>query len=126
MSEPNDTGEPTLKSHRGGWLSRRDVRFLLFVAIVVGGFHLWGYIAGPGRITERLAEQLNAGHERYNIVVTSKFPPEAFHMNVYQQLGSMRGSTGATATLHRVRASGVRQLSRDYWIESIDLAERAD
>lgn len=108
---------------RRSWTYRRDVRFVLFVGLIVGGYQLWGYVTGPTRLTDRLAAQLAAGPKRLNIVVTSKFAPEAFHMGIYQELGSMRGSSGNSATLYRVRPAGVRKLSRYYWIEQIDLAK---
>ncbi len=108
---------------RRRWFNRRDVRFLMFVGLVVAGYQLWGHVTGPTRLTERLSAQLSKGQTRLNVVVKSKFPPEAFHMEIYQQMGSMRGSSGKSATIHRVSPAAVRKLSRYYWIEQIDLAE---
>lgn len=108
---------------RRRWTHRRDVRFLLFVGLIAGSYQLWGYAMGPTRLTDRLAAELKKGPNRVNIVVTSKFAPEAFHMSIYQELGSMRGSSNNSATLYRVRPSAIRKLSRFYWIHEIDLAE---
>lgn len=106
---------------RRRWYHRRDARFLIFVGLIVGLYQLWGYAAGPTRLTERLAAELAKGKPRLNIVVTSNFAPEAFHMEIYQEVGSIRGSSGRNATIFRVKPSGVRRLSRFYWIERIDL-----
>ena len=43
-----------------------------------------------------------------NIEVTTEFPPEAFHMGIYQNLGSVRGSKGNTTTLFRVKPADVK------------------
>ena len=51
----------------------------------------------------------------------AKFPPEEFHIRIYQQLGRMRGVKGSTAELVSVTPSGLSTLSQYYWIEKIDL-----
>ena len=104
------------------WLGRRDVRFLLVVAVCVAVFTGYGYVTGPSRITDRLHKALDAGPGRVNIVVTSKFPPEEFHLGIYQDVGAMRGSDGNSSTLFRVKQRDVYALARHYWIQRIDLA----
>jgi hypothetical protein len=104
------------------WHSRRDIRFLLVVTVCLATFVGYGYITGPSRITDRLHKALDAGPERVNIVVTAKFPPEEFHMGIYQDVGAMRGSAGRSSTLFRVKTRDVYALARHYWIENIDLA----
>lgn len=104
------------------WYRRRDLWFVVIVAALVGVYYAWGYITGPGRITPALQAALDANPKRVNIVVTPKFAPEQFHMAVFQEYGSMRGTEGRDATLFRVKPADVRRLSRRYWIEKIDLA----
>jgi hypothetical protein len=108
---------------RRRWYHRRDLRFLSVVAAVLIAYFGYGYVTGPGRITDRLESALDRDPPTVNIQVTSKFPPESFHMGVYQKYGAMRGSKGNTTTLFRVKPSDVRTLSRKYWIERVDLAE---
>ena len=104
------------------WHRRRDVRFLLVVVVCLAIFIGYGYITGPSRISDRLHTALDTGPERVNIVVTAKFPPEEFHMGIYQDVGAMRGSDGKSSTLFRVKPRDVQALARHYWIERIDLA----
>ena len=118
MSE--DVTERTLGRR---WYHRRDARFLIFVALVLGAYYAWGVIAGPNRMSPELRVALKRDAERLIIVVHSKFPPEQFHIGIYQDLGSIRGTQGNAATLHRVRPSDVHRLSRYYWIERIDLEQ---
>ena len=116
----DEPGELTIRKRH--WHDRRDVRFLLVVTVCLAIFIGYGYFTGPTRITDRLHKALDAGPERVNIVVTAKFPPEEFHMGIYQDVGAMRGSDGKSSTLFRVKPRDVQALARHYWIERIDLA----
>jgi len=104
------------------WHRRRDLRFLMVVGAMLAAYHGYGYATGSGRITDRLHARLAENPGRVNIVVTTGFAPETFHMGVYQRYGSMRGTQGNGAILFRVRPSDVAWLSRLYWVEKIDLA----
>jgi hypothetical protein len=112
--------EMTIRKRR--WHDRRDVRFLLVVAACVAIYIGYGHVTGPSRISDRLHAALDAGPKRVNIVITAKFPPEEFHMGIYQDVGAMRGSKGKSSTLFRVKPRDVQALSRHYWIDNIDLA----
>ena len=113
----------TFKRQR--WYQRRDMRFLMVVGAFLLAYQGYGYFIGPGQITDRLHAKLAQAPQRVNIAVTSKFPPEAFHMSIYQRYGSMRGTNGSTAILYRVKPADITYLSRRYWIKQIDLAPEA-
>ena len=117
-----DDGQIAAARRRRRWHARRDVRFVMVIGSLLAIFVAYGYVTGPSRISDRLAAALADGPPRLNIVVTAKFPPEEFHMGVYQDVGAMRGSQGRNSTLFRVKSRDVRALSRRYWIERIDLA----
>ena len=117
--------EPTPTAfQRRRWYHRRDVRFVSVVAAALILFHSHGFITGPAKISGALAEALSSDKARLNIQVETLFAPEAFHMSVYQELGSMRGSEGTVTTLHRVKPAAIYLLSRKYWVARIDLAAR--
>ena len=107
------------------WHQRRDIRFLLVVGLCFAAYVGYGYVTSQSRISDRLQQALDSSSKRVNIVITAKFPPEEFHMGIYQDAGAMRGSKGKTSTLFRVWPKDVRALSRHYWIERIDLAPPA-
>lgn len=111
---------------RRAWYKRRDILFILTVAVIWIGWESYGRVTGPTRITDALAAEMDAGTESLSLSVTAKFPPERFHSNVYNDVGVQRGTDGATTLLVRVKPSGVRWLSRQYWIEEIDLAPPSD
>ncbi len=104
------------------WHRRRDVRFVAVIMACLAAYYGYGFATSSARITDRLQARLAQDPARVNIDVTAKFPPEAFHMGVFQRYGSMRGTSGRTATLFRVKPADVKFLSRKYWIEKIDLA----
>lgn len=121
-TSPDKAADTTSGFRPRRWYRRRDVVFIAIVTAIVAAYYAYGYATGPGRITPQLHAALDAGPKRVNIVITPKFPPEQFHMAVFQKYGSMRGTEGAAATLYRVKPADVRRLSRRYWIEKIDLA----
>lgn len=116
-------GQASSEFRRRRWHHRRDIRFLFVVAAVLIAYFGYGFVTGPGRITDRLQTVLDSDPATVDIRVTANFPPESFHMGVYQSYGAMRGSDGNTTTLFRVKPGDVRTLSRKYWVERVDLAK---
>ncbi len=110
------------KNARRRWHHRRDVRFVMVVAAILAAYQGYGLATSADRLSDRLHARLAEDPKRVNIDVTTKFPPEAFHIEIYQRYGAMRGTSGSTATLFRVRPSDIHSLSRKYWVERIDLA----
>ena len=107
------------------WSQHPTVRFFFVVGVLLGGYLGYGYVTGPSRITDRLHARLAGNSAEVHIAVTTKFPPEVFHIRIFQQLGSMRGVEGSTTKLYSVTPASVRLLSRYYWIRRIDLAPNA-
>lgn len=108
------------------WYKRRDILFIITVAVIWLGWEGYGYITGPTRLTPALEAELNKDPKNVEILVTAKFRPERFHSNVYNEHGVQRGTEDRTTRLVRVKPSGVRWLSRQYWIETIDIAPPQD
>ncbi len=107
---------------RRAWYKRRDFLFIATVGLLWLSWEAYGRVTGPTRMTDALAAHIETGPERLNLLVTAKFPPERFHSNIYNEVGVQRGTEGRTTQLVRVAPSGVRWLSRQYWIDTIDLA----
>lgn len=106
---------------RRAWYKRRDILFIAFVAAIWLSWEGYGLVTGPGRITDALETALDANPKTVNLLVTAKFRPERFHSNTYNNYGVQRGTEGQVTKLFRVRPSGVRWLSHQYWIEQIDV-----
>lgn len=100
-------------------LRHRTVRFLLAVSLLLGGYAVYGRVTAPSRIAPALQTELARGGY-VDIAVRLPFKPEQFHINLFQQLGTVRGVQGNVVPIGRVRASDVKRLARYYWIEHID------
>ena len=97
-------------------------RFCALAFALLAAYHAYLYLTGPSRMTERLRASLDANPATVNVLVTAKFPPEEFHIRLFQQVGNMRGVEGSTAKLYSVTPANVRYIARHYWIRAIDLA----
>ena len=118
-SQELDEVRPTRR--RRAWYKRRDILFIVVVAAIWIGWEGYGRMTGPDRITDALAAELAKEPDQLTVMITAKFPPERFHSNVYNEHGVQRGTEDRTTRLARVRPSGVRWLSRQYWIDNIDV-----
>ena len=98
------------------------VRFLALAGALLAAYHGYLYVTGPSRMTDRLRARLTESPATVNVLVTAKFPPEEFHIRLFQQVGNMRGVEGSTAKLYTVTPANVRYIARHYWIRAIDLA----
>lgn len=117
-----DSEAPVSEFKRRRWYHRRDLRFILAVIAALALFFGHGHLSGPAKVSEDLSKVLSQADGRVDIKVLAKFPPEAFHLGVYQNVGVVRGSEGRVTTLYKVKPEDVQHLSRHYWIERIDLA----
>ncbi len=108
-------------SSRRRWIEHPTLRFFSAALVLLALYWGYGYATGPGRMTDRLTARIAENPAEVNVAVTSKFPPEEFHISIYQRLGSMRSVQDSTAFLHTMTPADVRYLSQYYWIEKIDL-----
>jgi hypothetical protein len=99
-------------------LEHKTVRFLLAVALALGGYAAYGRVTAPWRIAPALEAGLAQGGP-LDIAVVLPFQPEQFHINLFQQVGTVRGVRGDVVLIGRVPAAEVRRLSRLYWIRRI-------
>ena len=76
---------------RRRWYHQRDFRFLVVVVIFIFLFQGYGFFSSSSRIGEKLEAAISSGETKLEILVWAKFPAEAFHMELYQTLGAVRG-----------------------------------
>ena len=100
------------------WVRHRTVVFFLVVAAASIGWEAYLALSAPGRLDPALAATLE--RERFvDVAVTLGFPPEDFHIRVFQDHGVVRGVRGTTVLLNRVPAEQVRRIARYYWVRRI-------
>ncbi len=100
-------------------LTHKTVRFLLAVSLVLGAYVVYGRITAPMRIAPVLQTDLARGGT-VDIAVRLPFKPEQFHINLFQQVGTVQGVQGNVVLIRRVRTADVERLARYYWIQKID------
>ena len=54
-----------------------------------------------------------------DLLVLLRFPPERFHVLMFQKFGRVVGTEGRTLQLRGVALGRVRQIARFYWVERI-------
>ncbi len=121
MPEEEKPTQQIITSQRRRWIEHPTLRFISVAFVLLALYWSYGYVTGPGRMTDRLNARLAENPAEVNVAVTAKFPPEEFHISIYQRLGSMRGVKNSTAFLHTMTPASVRYLSQYYWIDNIDL-----
>ena len=124
LSDPRAKQESTVdvnfKIRR--WYNQRDVKFIAAVIIFVVLFQSYGLITGPSRVSANLQQAMDSGEKKLNILVWANFPAEAFHMELYQKLGAIRGEQDGAVLLGGVQPRDIKFLSRKYWIKNMDVA----
>ena len=100
-------------------LHHRTGRFALVVVAVVLGWQAFLALSAPRRVDAALAAQLEQGGSA-DIAVTLGFPPEDFHIRVFQTHGIVSGVRGTTVLLNRVTPENVHRISRYYWVQRIN------
>ena len=100
-------------------LRHRTVRFALVVLVLACAWEAYLAVSAPRRVDAALASALEQA-DRVNIAVTLGFPPEDFHMRVFQSHGIVSGVRGTTVRLNRVTPDEVRRIARFYWVKRIE------
>ena len=99
-------------------LRHRTGRFVLVVAVLALAWQTFLVVTAPRRLDAALAVELD--RDPYvNVAVTLGFPPEDFHIRVFQTHGVVSGVRGTTVLLNRVTPDEVRKISRYYWVQRI-------
>jgi hypothetical protein len=98
----------------------RTVVFLLAVAALWVAWEGFLAATAPGRLDAAVRGALDR-EPRVNVSIALGFPPEDFHVRLFQGYGVVSGVRGATVLLNRVRPEDVRRIARYYWVRRITL-----
>jgi len=99
-------------------LRHRTVVFLLVVAALWVGWEAFLAVTAPRRLDAAVAAALER-EPLVSIAVTLGFPPEDFHIRIFQTHGVVSGVRGTTVLLNRVSAADVHRIARYYWVRRI-------
>ena len=97
-------------------LKSRKTYVLLAVAVFYLAWQIWLTIAAPGKI----ATDFPAGSERVNILVTLPFPPERFHVQLFQTFGRVSGTQENAVEVRGVKRADLTTVARPYWVTRVE------
>ncbi len=105
-----------------GWVARawtsRRARILAIAVFLYLGWKAWLFIQAPGKIAPEVS-QLVSPRGTVDLLVTLPFPPERFHILVFQRYGRVSGTAGNTAEVRGVKLDDVTDLARHYWVRGV-------
>jgi hypothetical protein len=81
------------------------------------GWQVWLSVAAPGKVEDAI---LDAERRRVDVLVTTAFPPERFHIQKFQQLGRVSGTSGNSVQVRGVRKADLNTLARPFWVERVE------
>lgn len=100
-----------LRSRRGRILTTALLLYLLW--------QVWLTIEAPRKIAPDL-DRLVSPRGTVDLLVTLPFPPERFHILVFQRFGRISGTSGNTAEVRGVKLKAVSDLARYYWVRKVE------
>lgn len=98
----------------------RTVIFLLLVGAAWAGWGAFLHWSAPGRIDPALRGAMRQ-EASLDVAVTLGFPPEDFHIRLFQGYGVVSGVRGTRILLNRLRPEEIRRIAQYYWVRRITL-----
>ncbi len=92
------------------------IRIVVGLVVCYIAWQGWLGIAAPGKIAPGFA----ADAEKVNLLVTLPFPPERFHVLVFQRYGRVSGTHDNSIEVRGVQPADVRSVARHYWVTRVE------
>jgi hypothetical protein len=106
-----------------GLLSHKSVLLLITILLLFGGWEVYGRVSAQTRLMPAVHQALERD-EPLDVVLTLPFAPEQFHVKLLQQYGTVSGVQSTSVIIRRMTPDRLRELSKSYWIERIELEGR--
>lgn len=97
---------------------RRTVRILAVLAALAVLWQVWLSAQAAPKIPPDLASHVGP-RGTVDLQVQLRFPPERFHILMFQRFGRVSGTEGRTIEVRGVAPGRVREIARFYWVERI-------
>jgi hypothetical protein len=99
----------------GDALRSRKTHILLVLAVCYLAWKLWLTIAAPYKIGD-----FGNGPEKVNVLVTLPFPPERFHVQLFQTYGRVSGTQENAVEVRGVKRADLTTVARLYWVTRVE------
>jgi hypothetical protein len=96
-------------------LKSRKTHILLAVAGCYLAWQLWLTIAAPHKLGD-----FAGGAEKVNILITLPFPPERFHVQLFQTYGRVSGTQENAVEVRGVKRADLTTVARPYWVTRVE------
>ena len=96
-------------------LKSRRTHILLAVAGCYLAWELWLTIDAPHKIVN-----ITSGPEKVNILITLPFPPERFHVQLFQTYGRVSGTQENAVEVRGVKPADLTSVARPYWVTRVE------
>ena len=96
-------------------LRSRKTHILLAVLGCYLAWQLWLTIAAPGKIVD-----LAGNAEKVNVLITLPFPPERFHVQLFQTYGRVSGTQDNAVEVRGVKRADLTTIARPYWVARVE------
>ncbi len=97
-------------------LRSRKTYVLLAVLAFYVLWQVWLTLAAPGKV----AADFPAAAEKVNILVTLPFPPERFHIQLFQAYGRVSGTQDNAVEVRGVKRGDLAAIARPYWVRRVE------
>ena len=96
-------------------LRSRKTHILLAVAGCYLAWELWLTIAASHKIAD-----FASGPEKVNVLITLPFPPERFHVQLFQTYGRVSGTQENAVEVRGVKRADLTTVARPYWVTRVE------
>lgn len=105
-----------LRALTAAMLRSTQGRVLLGLVVAWLAYEGWLSMAAPGK----LSADIPSDREKVNLLVTLPFPPERFHVLVFQRFGRVSGTDGTTVEVRGVPRTELSRIARPYWVSRVE------
>jgi len=96
-------------------LKSRKTHVLMAVLAFYLAWEIWLTVAAPQKIVD-----FASGPEKVNILITLPFPPERFHVQLFQTYGRVSGTQENAVELRGVKRADLTTVARPYWVTRVE------
>jgi hypothetical protein len=93
-------------------------RTALVIVLLIAAWQGWLWWQARAKVPPDLLAYASA-RDSVDLVITLRFPPERFHILMFQRFGRVVGTDGRTIELRGVPAARIREIARFYWVERL-------
>lgn len=91
-------------------------KVVMGVVAAIVAWQVWLSVAAAGKLADGIPQE----GRRVDVVVTLPFAPERFHIQKFQDLGRVSGTSGNSVQVRGVNRADLRKLARPFWVERVE------